>query len=88
MIKKFIKLSDSDYRKYNYIFHKKERQVILNEAMYFRKIYNEMPIETLLSCSINKYLKIKLHKRIFLDIRNDVNAYKAFLDLEFGHLKD
>ena len=88
MERTYIKLSDSNKRKFHFIFNKKEKECIINEAMFFKNIYNEVPIDMLIGCSINKYLKIKMYKQVYLNIHEDVIAYKKHLINEFGFIRD
>jgi hypothetical protein len=79
MIKTDLKLSISAMRKFNHLFKDKEKKRILDEALYFSNIYKTICIEDLITFSINKYLKVKIHNITLCDIKKDVAEYKEIL---------
>ena len=83
MIKEDIQMPISSMRKFNYIFNRKEKHIILDEALYFAKIYTTISIQKLIELSINKYLKIKIYKRTFMDIHKDVKDFKRLIIDEY-----
>jgi hypothetical protein len=87
MIRNDIKLSISAMRKFNNIFKNKEKNKILDEALYFSNIYKTICIEDLITFSINKYLKVKIHNITFCDIKKDVAEYKEILMKEYKNLR-
>ncbi len=87
MIRNDLKLSVSIMRKFNNIFKDKEKTKILNEALYFANIYTTVTIEKHIEYVINKYIKVKIHKRTFCDINRDVVEYKKFLMEEYRKLR-
>ena len=87
MIKDDIKLSMSAMRKFNNVFNKSQKRNILNEALYFSNIYKAVCIEDLITFSINKYMKVKIHNRTFCDINKDVMEYKRYLMNEYKKLR-
>lgn len=63
-----LKISQSALRKFFYIIRtNKERNKILNEASFYKTIYDGEEINKILEAVINKYIKIKIHKCLFID---------------------
>ena len=63
-----LKISQSALRKFFYIIRTdKERKRILDEASFYKTIYNGVEINKILEAVINKYIKIKIHKCLFID---------------------
>ena len=84
--KEEIKLSNQALRKFYYIFKGKERQEILNEASFYKSLYSAINDNQILEAVINKNIKSKIHKVIFLDDKKKKKEYneclKLFLELE------
>jgi|APFre7841882793_1041355.scaffolds.fasta_scaffold14922_3 hypothetical protein len=63
-----LKISPSCYRKFFYVITTdKERRKILNEASFYKTIYNGVEQNKILEAVINKYIKMKIHNRFFID---------------------
>ena len=81
IIKNEVKINPSSVRKFFYIIRTdKERKRILDEATYYKKIYNAVDDNILLEVVIEKYIKMKIYNRIYFDIKNDVDEYKKYLE--------
>jgi hypothetical protein len=65
MIKKEYK---SILRKFHYIFTKKQKEQIIIEAIYYKKIYSALSIDDIMEVVTNKYIKMKLYNIVFPDI--------------------
>jgi hypothetical protein len=85
-IKEEIKLSVSALRKLNFIFKGKEREKIFNEASFYKSLYSAISDKQILEAVIDKHIKSKIHKIIFLDDEKKIKEYneclKLFLELE------
>ena len=77
-IKSLFHINDVYARKFLFILNKKDRENISKELDYFRSIYQE-PDYIIIQCLINKYLKIKLYNRKFININTKVNAHCEIL---------
>jgi len=63
-----LKISPSCHRKFFYIIRTdKERKRILDEASFYKTIYNGVELNKILEAVIEKYIKIKIHKCLFID---------------------
>jgi hypothetical protein len=73
MIKHELDLPSKSMRVFNHIFNDKQKNKILDEALYFSNIYTTI----LVQYSINKYIKIKIYKRTFTDIHKSVDEFHS-----------
>lgn len=73
-----LKLNNSSLRKFFYIIRTdKERKRILDETIFYKTIYNAVEVNKILEAVINKYIKIKIHKCLFLEpYKNDIEEFK------------
>lgn len=73
-----LKLNNSSLRKFFYIIRTdKERRRILDETIFYKTIYNAVEVNKILEAVINKYIKIKIHKCLFLEpYKNDIEEFK------------
>jgi len=63
-----IKMSVSSHRKFFYIIRSyKERQKIINETTFYKSIYSGVELYKILEAVINKYIKKKIHKMMFIE---------------------
>ena len=77
----------SKLRLFNNVFTLKEKQNVLDEAIYMKNnIYTSLTIEKLIELSINKKLKQKIYKVAFRDNTSDIKKYK--MDLLEEYYKD
>ena len=76
-----IKLSASALRKLNYVFKRKERTKILNEASFYNSIYSAVDVNKILEAVIEKNLKTKIFKVLFLDNEKEIKEYNEYLRL-------
>lgn len=74
-----IKLSQSAMRKLNYIFKRNEQKKILNEASFYRSIYSAVDDKIILEAVIEKNLKTKIYKVLFLDNQKQIKEYNEYL---------
>jgi hypothetical protein len=73
-----LKINPSALRKFFYIIRTdNERRKILNEASFYKTIYNGVEQNKILEAVIEKYIKIKIHKRFFID--PDKKSIKDFI---------
>ena len=79
--KKEIKLNNSAMRKLYYIFNDKERKKIFNEVSFYKDIYNAVDDDKLIYAVIDKNLKTKIHKVIFLDDKDKIKEYNECFKL-------
>lgn len=81
IIKNEVKINPSSARKFFYVIRTdKERKIILDEATYYKKIYDAVDDNILLEVVIEKYIKMKIYNRKYFDIKNDVDEYKKYLE--------
>jgi len=74
----------SKLRVFNNVFNIREKQNVLDEAIYMKNnIYTSLPIEKLIELSINKKLKQKVYKVAFRDNTGDIKKYKMELLEEY-----
>ena len=83
MIKQELDLPLKSMRVFNHIFNDKQKNQILDEALYFSNIYTTISIERLVQYSINKYIKIKIYKRSFTDIHKNVDEFHSVVLAEY-----
>jgi len=63
-----LKISSSSQRKFFYIIRTdKERKKILNEASFYKTIYNGVEVNKILEVVIEKYIKKKIHNIKFIE---------------------
>lgn len=76
-----LKLNNSSLRKFFYIIRTdKERKRILDETIFYKTIYNAVEVNKILEAVINKYIKIKIHKCLFLEpYKNDIEEFALAL---------
>ena len=73
-----LKISQSALRKFFYIIRTdKERKRILDETSFYKTIYNGVEVNKILEAVINKYIKIKIHKCLFIEPdKDDIEEFK------------
>lgn len=74
-----IKLSLSAMRKINFIFKVKEQKEILKEASFYKSIYYDVNDNILLEAVINKHIKTKIYKIVFMDNKKDIKEFNEYL---------
>lgn len=77
-----LKISQSALRKFFYIIRTdKERKRILDETLFYKTIYNAIEVNKILEAVINKYIKIKIHKCLFIEPnKNDIEEFKRKIE--------
>ena len=75
-IKEKIILEPSAMRKLNFVLNKKDRNKLFDECSYYKKIYSGINDITLLNALINKYVNMKLYKRIYMKNNKDFQQHK------------
>ena len=75
-IKEKIILEPSSMRKLNYILSNKDKNKLFDECSYYKKIYSGVDDTMLLNALINKYVNMKLYKRVYMKNNKDFNQHR------------